>query len=55
MATDGGRVHGQINDAGGMQGLLPLEQEVGEPAFHADWEVHVLALSLALPGLCARS
>lgn len=39
---------GRINDIGGMQGFAPLEQESGEPAFHADWEAHVFALQQAL-------
>jgi nitrile hydratase subunit beta len=41
---------GRINDIGGMQGFAPLEQEAGEPAFHADWEAHVFALHQALLG-----
>jgi hypothetical protein len=41
---------GRINDAGGMQGFPALEQEVDEPAFHADWEAHVLAMNRALIG-----
>jgi hypothetical protein len=40
----------RINDVGGMQGFPPLEQETGEPAFHADWEAHVFAMNRALVG-----
>jgi inner membrane protein involved in colicin E2 resistance len=39
---------GRINDVGGMQGFPPVQQEVDEPAFHADWEAHVFALNRAL-------
>jgi nitrile hydratase subunit beta len=41
---------GRINDVGGMQGFPPLQQEVAEPAFHADWEAHVFAINRALIG-----
>jgi nitrile hydratase subunit beta len=41
---------GRINDVGGMQGFPPLEHEVAEPAFHADWEAHVFAINRALIG-----
>jgi hypothetical protein len=40
----------RINDVGGMQGFPPLQQEIDEPAFHADWEAHVFALNRALIG-----
>ena len=40
----------RINDVGGMQGFPPVEQEAGEPPFHADWEAHVFALNSALIG-----
>ncbi|HZZ35210.1 MAG TPA: nitrile hydratase subunit beta [Caulobacteraceae bacterium] len=35
-----------MHDMGGMHGLGPIEAELGEPVFHADWEKRVLALSL---------
>lgn len=38
----------RINDVGGMQGFGPVEEEAGEPAFHADWEAHVFALNQSL-------
>ena len=38
----------RINDVGGMQGFPPVEQEAGEPTFHADWEAHVFVLNQAL-------
>jgi hypothetical protein len=41
---------GRINDVGGMQGFPPIEQELDEPAFHADWEAHVFAINRALIG-----
>jgi len=41
---------GRMNDVGGMQGFPPLDQEVHEPAFHADWEAHVFAINQALIG-----
>jgi nitrile hydratase subunit beta len=40
----------RINDVGGMQGFAGIDQEAGEPAFHADWEAHVFALNRALIG-----
>jgi nitrile hydratase len=40
----------RINDLGGMQGFPPVEQEAGEPAFHADCEAHVFGLNQALLG-----
>jgi nitrile hydratase subunit beta len=40
----------RINDVGGMQGFAPVQQEIDEPAFHADWEAHVFALNRALIG-----
>ena len=39
---------GRIHDVGGMEGFPRIEQEVDEPAFHADWEAHVFALNGAL-------
>ena len=41
---------GRINDVGGMQGFPPIEQDVDEEPFHADWEAHVFALNRALIG-----
>ena len=41
---------GRINDVGGMQGFPPVEHELDEPPFHADWEAHVFALNRALIG-----
>ncbi len=38
----------RIHDVGGMQGFGPVEQEVDEPPFHADWEAHVFALNRTL-------
>lgn len=40
----------RINDVGGMQGFPPLDQELDEPPFHADWEAHVFAMNRALIG-----
>jgi nitrile hydratase subunit beta len=40
----------RINDVGGMDGFPPVEQEPGEPPFHADWEAHVFAINRALIG-----
>lgn len=40
----------RINDVGGMGGFPPIEQEPGEPPFHADWEAHVFAINRALIG-----
>ncbi len=40
----------RINDVGGMQGFAPIEQELDEPPFHADWEAHVFAMNRALLG-----
>ncbi|MBA2389917.1 MAG: nitrile hydratase subunit beta [Geodermatophilaceae bacterium] len=40
----------RINDVGGMQGFPPIEHELDEPPFHADWEAHVFALNRALLG-----
>jgi nitrile hydratase len=33
-----------VHDMGGMHGFGPIEREVDEPVFHADWEAHVRAL-----------
>jgi hypothetical protein len=38
----------RINDVGGMVGFPAIVEEPDEPAFHADWEAHVLALNSAL-------
>jgi len=38
----------RINDVGGMTGFPPVVEEPDEPAFHADWEAHVVALNAAL-------
>ncbi len=40
-----------IHDMGGMDGFGPVEPELSEPVFHADWERQVFALSLATGGL----
>jgi nitrile hydratase len=40
----------RINDVGGMQGFPPVDEELDEPPFHADWEAHVFALNRALLG-----
>jgi nitrile hydratase subunit beta len=36
------------HDMGGTQGFGPVVAEVDEPAFHADWERRVFALTIAL-------
>jgi nitrile hydratase len=36
------------HDMGGMMGFGPVEPEPGEPAFHAEWERRVFALTLAM-------
>lgn len=38
----------RINDVGGVVGFPAITEEPDEPAFHADWEAHVLALNAAL-------
>jgi nitrile hydratase subunit beta len=38
----------RINDVGGMLGFPAVVEEPDEPAFHADWEAHVVALNAAL-------
>jgi nitrile hydratase subunit beta len=38
----------RINDVGGMLGFPAVVEEPAEPAFHADWEAHVVALNAAL-------
>ena len=38
----------RINDVGGMLGCPAVVEEPDEPAFHADWEAHVVALNAAL-------
>lgn len=41
---------GRHNDVGGQTGFPPIEEELDEPPFHADWEAHVFALNRALIG-----
>lgn len=36
------------HDLGGMDGLGPVEAEIDEPVFHADWEKRVFALTVAM-------
>jgi nitrile hydratase beta subunit len=36
------------HDMGGMQGFGPVQPEIDEPIFHADWERRVLAMTLAM-------
>ena len=36
-----------IHDLGGMHGFGPVEREIDEPTFHADWERTVVALQQA--------
>jgi nitrile hydratase subunit beta len=38
----------RINDVGGVVGFPAVVEEPDEPAFHADWEAHVVALNAAL-------
>jgi nitrile hydratase len=40
----------RMNDVGGMQGFPPIEQDLDEAPFHADWEAHVFAMNRALIG-----
>lgn len=40
-----------VHDLGGMQGFGPVEHEVDEPVFHAEWERRALALTLAVGAL----
>jgi nitrile hydratase len=40
----------RMNDVGGMQGFPPIEQDLDEEPFHADWEAHVFAMNRALIG-----
>jgi nitrile hydratase beta subunit len=37
-----------IHDMGGMHGMGPIQHEINEPVFHADWEGRVFALDLAI-------
>ncbi len=37
-----------VHDMGGMHGFGPVEAEVEEPVFHADWEARVYALQRAM-------
>ena len=37
-----------VHDMGGMHGFGPVEAEVDEPVFHAEWEARVYALQRAL-------
>lgn len=39
-----------IHDLGGMDGLGPLEIELNEPVFHADWERRMFALMISTFG-----
>ena len=36
-----------VHDMGGMMNFGPVEEEAGEPAFHAEWERRVFGLTLA--------
>ena len=36
------------HDLGGMDGLGPIDHEVDEPVFHAEWERRVFALTVAM-------
>ena len=38
----------RINDVGGVQGFPPVQPDVDEAPFHADWEAHVFAMNRAL-------
>ncbi len=38
------------HDLGGMHGLGPVDAEVDEPWFHAEWERRAFALTLAMGG-----
>ena len=40
----------RVNDVGGMQGFGPIEPDLDEAPFHADWEAHVFAMNRALIG-----
>lgn len=40
-----------VHDMGGLQGFGPVCPEVNEPIFHAEWERHALAVTLAM-GAC---
>jgi nitrile hydratase beta subunit len=42
-----------IHDLGGMHGLGPVEREVNEPVFHADWERRVFGMFLPIFALGA--
>lgn len=37
-----------VHDMGGMQGYGPVQPEPHEPVFHADWERHAMALTVAM-------
>jgi nitrile hydratase len=37
-----------VHDMGGMHGFGPIEREVDEPIFHAEWEARVLAIGRLL-------
>jgi nitrile hydratase len=51
VGAGGGRSSvSRINDVGGMQGFPPIETELDEAPFHADWEAHVFAMNRALLG-----
>ena len=36
-----------VHDLGGMHGFGPIEREVDEPLFHADWEARVLGMYIS--------
>ncbi len=38
----------RVNDVGGMWGFGPVQPEVEEPPFHAEWEARVLGLNRVL-------
>ena len=40
----------RVHDVGGMQGFGPIEPDLDEAPFHADWEAHVFAMNRALIG-----
>ncbi|MEX2296931.1 MAG: nitrile hydratase subunit beta [Dongiaceae bacterium] len=44
-----------IHDMGGMHGFGPIEREMNEPPFHADWERRMLGISLTLPSVVSIS
>ena len=42
------------HDMGGVQGFGPVDAEVNEPVFHADWEKIVFAMTLAAGSMGIR-